>query len=70
MLYMLKISEWNDTEPGGGGRTSIYTYAGCAIFQGIFQHKFLNCVLKLIRNSKAGYDYFSRTEKAMFLDFL
>ena len=33
-----------DKAPGVGG-TSIQTYTGCAVFQGIiFQHKFLNRV--------------------------
>ena len=64
---MLKISEWNDTEPGEGG----LPYAGRAIFKGIiFQHKFLNWVLKLIRNSKPGYDYFQEEKIYVFRLFV
>ena len=37
---------------------SCIPYTGRAVFQGfIFQHKFLNRVGKLIRNSETGYDY-------------
>ena len=46
MLYMLKISEWNDTEPGEGGGLPYKPMQDVPFFQGIFQHKFLNCVLK------------------------
>ena len=52
--------------PGGGG-TSTYTYTGRAVFQGIiFQHKFLNRVWKLIRNSETGYDYLFKNNRLLF----
>ena len=52
--------------PGKGG-TSIQTYTGRAVFQGIiFQHKFLNRVWKLIRNSETGYDYMFKHKRLLF----
>ena len=53
--------------PRGGGGTSIWTYTGRAVFQGIiFQHKFLNRVWKLIRNSETGYDYLFNDNRLLF----
>ena len=50
--------------PGG---TSILTYTGRAVFQGIiFQHKFLNRVRKLIKNSETGYDYLFKNNRLLF----
>ena len=40
---------------------------GRAVFQGItFQHKFLNRVWKLIRNSETGYDYLFKNNMLLF----
>ena len=40
---------------------------GRAVFQGIiFQHKFLNGVRKLIRNSETGYDYLFKNKRLLF----
>ena len=45
----------------GGGDTSIQTFTGRAVFQGIiFQHK------KLIRNSETGYDYLFKNNRLLF----
>ena len=40
---------------------------GRSVFQGIiFQHKYLNRAGKLIRNSKAGYDYLFNNNRLLF----
>ena len=67
---MLKISEWNDTELREGEEDFHINLCRMCHFSGYhFQHKFLNRVLKLIRNPKLAVTIFQE-QKGIFLHFL
>ena len=51
---------------GGGGHFHINLYGTCFLQGIIFQHKILNRVWKLIRNSETGYDYFLKNNRVLF----
>ena len=57
----------HDAFPGGGeGHFHINLYGTCRFSGYAFQHKFLNGVLKLIRNSETGYDYLFKNKRLLF----
>ena len=53
--------------PGGEGHFRINLHGTCSVFQGIiFQHKFLNGIWKLVRNSETGYYYLIKNKRLLF----
>ena len=63
----LLLQFFGNSVSGGGGGALSYEPIHDMPFSGIiFQHKFLNRVLKLIRNSETGYDYLFKNNMLLF----